>query len=379
MSLSLSAYNIVVNRDSHDTFLRGDSDVQQVKHWAQDPSFAKECDKEKLSYATWGKAKIIFETCTATLKFLALKIIAELANLLGATPFATRCSMHAEHIVCRMLSLKDRLMVGKDFLVTSRNLPRKKDYKFYTQPPIPLSAQGAHIKQLSKRNPTGQIDFLGNAGICSGISDWFIYLYLKTKQHALNPTEHLRAVGKIFEKGGPTQAVFLQNFPSHPLLYRHDHVREDFAKALEQYGPAQVARCNPDQCASLILRHSFNKHHPIEQKIQKIENLPPGAYKVAVKGHAMVYIKESKDLGFLYDPNIGVIKLRGPDHAQKLLEYPDIADSDRVSFDHCELPRGTNRIQTQAPLHPMPQFMPAPYFPYAGGYPMTGLQHYYWA
>ncbi|KKL26048.1 hypothetical protein LCGC14_2399180, partial [marine sediment metagenome] len=66
---------------------------------------------------------------------------------------------------------------------------------------------------LSLENNNRQIKF-NKGGVCRGMSDYFIYLYLSSKNFYKNekPEDLIRKVAEIFKRGAPLQSAFLQEF-----------------------------------------------------------------------------------------------------------------------------------------------------------------------
>ncbi len=226
---------------------------------------------------------------------LALSIIKSVCVLVGAEDLSAKYELKKKHLFFRMYRYDVSSMHGREFLVASRNTQRLDAFSFSRQPSVPFHMKGAHLHRYyyDVNDADGSIGF-NNEGVCSGMSDYFGYLYLKTKDKVKNPTAHLRALGKIFEKGANPQAIFLQ-IGYRPLDYLHRY-----------------------EIDTLL------KDHPVSEKIQKIRGLAPGIYKFILSysegyPHAVVYIKESEGLGFFYDPNQGVIRLSGRDQAKKLV------------------------------------------------------------
>src|SRR6185369_16926526 len=125
-------------------------------------------------------------------------------------------------------------------------------------------------------------------GICRGMNYWFIHLYFKTRHLFSDVEMQLAAVGKQFEQGASQQAVLLHsiNLPSVYDLLKLN-VRQDYS-VISVEGRTQ------------------------EQIINAMQMRPPGVYGIYTSSHHVVYIKVDESRHYIFDPNIGVVKVSTP-------------------------------------------------------------------
>jgi len=158
-------------------------------------------------------------------------------------------------------------------------------------------------------------------GICSGMSYWFIYLYLRTKHLFADDRAHMNAIGKNFERGGGIESTFLQFMPrlhiggNFPELHRGTHA---VASA------ANLPHIGGLRGSGAYLHQKYSCSHSSKAEfVDKFAQLPSGAYFLECCIHAMVFIKINNQLGFFFDPSHGVIEMRGDAVGEKLYEHID--------------------------------------------------------
>jgi hypothetical protein len=190
-------------------------------------------------------------------------------------------------------------------IATSRNGPNREGKIVNEHPAIPESRLDAKARKRSFCSIFHEVRFGHYEGICRGESDWFLYLYLKTKDQFTNPRVHLAAIAEQFENGGgmdPTvlQSVFLRG---GKVLNLRRGKRDAAGRLLEHY----------------VIKHKHNdwRTNPSEM-IRKIKALPVGAYRVGLPVHTTAFIKVSDQLGYYFDPNYGVIEIQGSELSEKL-------------------------------------------------------------
>lgn len=175
------------------------------------------------------------------------------------------------------------------------------------------NAQGNLIKNFSMHKsdtieasiealiPRGEalLKFDHETGICRGMSEWFIYNYLNTKDQFQDVRAHMRALGKLFKQGGGIEPMILQtvlnNEKKQELLGLKLGVPNSRASMREPLHKFTLSQ---------------NKYSDA-QMIDKIQKIPPGAYMVSLGVHMTTYIKVSDTLGFFFDPNEGIIEING--------------------------------------------------------------------
>lgn len=209
-----------------------------------------------------------------------LVVISGLLQGVGATDLSKRCYVHSRHLLDQSQLLSTFRKYRDNFLIPLTNAHRLDTEDFYLHPPL------AHPLQRDT-----SLNFYHSMGICRGICDWFLYLYFKTQANFTSPEEHIKAVGKIFEKGAPRQAAFFQTFTA------------SYALTLLGFG------VQPD-----VLRFA-DIAGQIGTTANRIYHLPPGAYALYLSHkHRMNFIIEPSGERFFIEPNQGCLKV--PDALQ---------------------------------------------------------------
>ncbi len=146
-----------------------------------------------------------------------------------------------------------------------------------------------------------------NGGKCAGMCDKFIADYFRTKNRFDDPCKHMKFLGGQYTKGANLEAVVLQNLTGKT---RTEMMKLESLEKTYYNFKERVTSWD----------HIGEKKYPGHFK-----QLPVGVYEMSLPGHATVYIKESEDLGFYYDPNVGVVKLEGKEQGEKLFKCLDLS------------------------------------------------------
>ncbi len=134
---------------------------------------------------------------------------------------------------------------------------------------------------------TKTLDLYRENGICRGASLWFLYLYLNTSHLFIDTETHLRAVAEQFKLGVPPQGAISQ--------------------ALEEGSPLlRLQKEDRDEHNISILELDSDA----ESADDKIKALLPGAYRLGVYKHSIVYIKPDGNAGYLFDPETGLLDVK---------------------------------------------------------------------
>lgn len=139
--------------------------------------------------------------------------------------------------------------------------------------------------QLIALQRVESVTFYHLEGMCQGASDWFLTLYLKTKDQFATPEQALRAVAAEFVSGMPKEAAFLQSMWIDPSWYGLQ------TKTLEEH-QASLYDLDLDQKGAL----------------EKVNALPNGVYRVGVYNHSMVFCKSDEQNGWIWNPAIGLLR-----------------------------------------------------------------------
>ncbi len=238
---------------------------------------------------------------------IVLKIIAKIASLLGAKGFAKQTKTASQYQLAgfRLYSeTPTKLFRIKD----SVNRPNSEGQIVNQTPLIPESCiTDPKVKKKTYCTIYKGIKFNHNKGICRGMSEWFLYLYLHTKSQFSDPRSHMLALGKQFANGGGMDPTLLQSL----------NLKK--GKLLNMKFGTQAPHTT--RCPTPL-----HKHTPAEWKsqagqiVQRLQNLPAGAYGVGLPLHQTAYIKIDDRLGYFFDPNHGITEINGDAVGEKLYE-----------------------------------------------------------
>lgn len=169
----------------------------------------------------------------------------------------------------------------------------------------PIPPDSITDPKMKKRTFSHGVKFNNNNGICRGISEWFMYLYLNTKDQFTDSRAHMRALGKQFVSGGGYEAALLQS------------INAKKGKVLGLKAGIQ----RPHEVEKEL--HKFpttNWRSNKRDMVQHLKNLPAGAYIIGVPRHATAYVKINDNLGFFFDSNEGIVEINGPTQAEEFYE-----------------------------------------------------------
>ncbi len=237
---------------------------------------------------------------------IVLKIVAKIASLLGAKEFAKQAKTAAQYQLAGFGLYSEtptKLFRIKD----SVNRPNPEGQIVNRTPAIPESRiTDPKVKKKTFCIVDKAVEFNHQKGICRGMCEWFLYLYLHTKSQFSDPRRHMLALGKQFAKGGGMDPTLLQS------LFLNK------GKLLNMKFGAQTTHTR--------YPISLFEHTPIEWKakaepiMRELQNLPAGAYGVGLPLHQTAYIKIDDRLGYFFDPNHGITEINGDSVGEKLYE-----------------------------------------------------------
>lgn len=239
---------------------------------------------------------------------LALKIISKSASLVGAKEFAKQTKTAFQYQKAGFGLYSDtptKLFMIKD----TTNRPNDQGAIVNKTPFIPESRiTDPKVKHRTFCRLRKGIKFNHDQGICRGMSNWFLYLYLNTKNQFADPRSHMAALGAQFSKGGGIEPTLLQsiNLWKGKLLNlkigtQGIHSHGSFGDPLYAHTPAEWKSQS-------------------KQIIEKLQNMPAGAYGTYLPFHMTAYIKINDRQGFFFDPNEGIIEIIGDNVGEKLYE-----------------------------------------------------------
>ncbi len=302
-------------------YMSGEEQIQTI---------AKEAANPPASSLWQGKWQVVI--LTARIPFDCILVIfweatRGLTYVLCMPTLSTYCHIRGVHAMAADLSrLYDICRFGENLLVPSINFPKSSLADLCAHPSLSREVVKSNplLTDTRKGSPVlpEPLEFFHKKGTCRGMSDWFLYLYFATKHLFSDPEEHLKAVARRMETGATGQATLLQTFsPSdgrsmlHLLEKRIHH-----PIASKPWGELSKSEQKDyfSYTFNTIPPKLFEKDHPEAKKL--IRSLPSGAYHLGVPFHAMTFFKLSPTLAYLFDPNAGLIRMKG-DMPQKVLDY----------------------------------------------------------
>ncbi len=200
-----------------------------------------------------------------------------LLHFCSMTDLSKKMWVQSRHTINDATAIKTDKIFQNNLLAKSVNTHRLDRADYFLQPSIRTS--------LATHPSGGMVNFFHAGGICRGMCHWFIHLYFKSRGQFSNTDEHFRSVGQQFMQGAPDQAALLQSLdlpPTYSLL--HLNVRADYSK--------------------VKVKDKTN-----EQIMRGLLCQPPGVYGIYTSSHQVVFIKIDESRQYLFDPNIGVIKV----------------------------------------------------------------------
>jgi len=187
-------------------------------------------------------------------------------------------------------------------LSRARNGPQKNLPEIQSLQPIEVTDA-----KLQNRT-TSQLKF-STEGMCRGMSAWFVYLYLQTKHLFSDAQKQMISLSKIFADGAPIEAALLQ-----AVLKNGGIINLSF-------GAPVILGKKPIQ--TIALMESKEKRQIANPLLaeKELNNLKMGAYFCYYSLHVVAFVKTSSNLGYFFDPNIGIIEIAGPDLGAELLGW----------------------------------------------------------
>jgi hypothetical protein len=213
------------------------------------------------------------------------------------------------------------LRYDANFLTSCINAPKFKPKFFKTsfnktsfaKPSIEITDR--EILSLLKKDKK-VLEFSFDGGVCRGMCEFFIYLYISLKDEFLKKEDLLLSITKSFENGSRKRSSLLQKFihGTKLLNLETDKKLQFFTKNL----------------ADGVTRKVFDEKvfSDLENGIYEID-----LYKISgdkTSAHACLIIKESHERFYVFDPNIGLFKFFSKDTIKDVLNYfsPQYIDGD---------------------------------------------------
>jgi hypothetical protein len=286
-------------------FLRSDAINQVLSR--KDKPFSKVLVPLKLNLAgKWQVCQIV--TCPFRyISAIALQIISKMVRFLGAVDFAKQLTTGARYLVAGFELYPEE--PTKLFRIKNTvNRPNALGSVINKTPMIPESRiTDPKIKKKTWCSEQKGIKFNHNQGICRGISFWFLYLYLKTKDQFSDPRNHMAALGKQFVHGGGVDPTLLQS------IYLQK------GKLLGLNIGTQPAHSRAKSC-SLMEYIPAEWRSSAREITRQLQNMPAGAYEIFLPVHATNFVKIHDKLGYFFDPNNGITEINGDAVGEKLYQ-----------------------------------------------------------
>lgn len=280
------------------------------------------------------------------------------SKVLFFSKLSIRCKIIERHFEFNIDYYLNNYKYKNKLISSSVNGPDLNVSDIYLQNAFKTDEFNPKIAKRINFNELNQIDFSGVDGVCFGMSNWFIYLFLKTQKKCPDIEKHLKVVGKIFENGANHQALILQ--PMQKDLHKSfrlqlleafkaslktqqckslkdnilkicdklknvldklfEHVKKlnvssDFDcivnqhKLIFKYPMPDLSGTFQDFINSTI---EINKNLFKDKLRNKINLLPNGAYLISASdkrgSHIISFIKDNEKK-YIFDSNIGVIKI----------------------------------------------------------------------
>ncbi|NGX40976.1 MAG: hypothetical protein KR126chlam4_00808 [Candidatus Anoxychlamydiales bacterium] len=270
--------HILGSYDSYCNFMKGEQPISHLKKIAETGviSNAKPYRKIKLIWKVFKESALMLFTAGRCFEAFSSHYCKE------------------KNAIEELKGMKKTTILGNEFLVKSHN---RLSYKHQKDSVIPISNIDKKLKSylLEGDKPKKVLD-LNEHGICRGMSEWFAYLYFKTLESFKNkPHEfHVKAIAENFKKGSPIEGALLQKFPN------------------------SISIRPPIFFEALYAQKFKNPLKKREESIKILKKLPLGIYDLNIlasssseTGHDCILIKESSDLIYFWEPNNGLIKIKG--------------------------------------------------------------------
>lgn len=275
-------------------FFQSEEEIQEIARLSR----IQRPYQKTLYYDKW---QVVWIVCTTPFRMVlslfwkALACFYEKKELYASMQHAQVKAAHQERLYRNYAKQAE---FKEDLLCPASNFHQLEAEDLYKQPSLPTSSiRDPWVLDQTYARIRDRVDFFDAGGLCAGASRWFVHLYLSTKGMFESPYEHMRAVGKQFEKGMPKKAALL-----HAL--NHNSTNELF----------------PIKTDFEFAKISWEQIDDPKAAIAVFNGLEPGCYELGTFAHRFVYIKSNDDLGFIFDPNKGVIVQEG-DLAQKVFNF----------------------------------------------------------
>ncbi len=280
-SFAMSIHQIPKNLREATRYFQLDPDLVKVKQLAHQETVSSErlhhIHTKCFYVQAGGKALVSY----------FINVVGSLTYLIGACDLSKRCTILSIDLCSDFLLLDAIKRYGSDLKMPILNMQRKDTSDVFLKP-IPSPLYEAH-------------SFYHPHGVCRGISDWFIFLYLKTRRHFTSSEKQILAVAKIFEQGAPRASTLIQSMNAEDISWQ----------ALKLKVTTDVLTVTTQTTS-------------IDKIARKIHRLPKGIYGIYFVGktiHRLNYIRTSTGKRFIINPQAraGLINISSKDTLLKAL------------------------------------------------------------
>jgi hypothetical protein len=263
---------VLMTQATVECFLNGEQEAAEISRFTPPASTSMSSHHGRL-WDAWIDTDELYSLFSS----FFLTVASYLFHAVCLIDLSKRTWVMSRHAMADATAIKTQKIFQANLLCRSINTHRKDTADYFLESPIPTPFV-AHPNSTS-------LNFFHQDGICRGMCHWFIYLYFKTQGCFTDPEQHVRAVGQQFEQGASRQPAFLHSLTLPPLydLLRLN-VHQDNSKV-------RVTGTTP------------------EQVLREFQCRAPGVYGIYTSSHQVVYIKIDDSRQYLFDPNIGCLKI----------------------------------------------------------------------
>lgn len=157
----------------------------------------------------WGWLKAHLRVGVSSLIQVALCALKNVAKCFGAKNWKRQIRVCNNRLYSASAHLRLFETYGTNFLMPMVNTHRRGTEDLYCLPKCP--------ELNPPHSPFITFKFHHPKGICRGISDLFLFLYLRAKEQFPSKENLLKAVARVFEHGAPREAAVLQQMLEEPV------------------------------------------------------------------------------------------------------------------------------------------------------------------
>jgi hypothetical protein len=263
-------------------FMNAERDLEQIRNFQHPEHY----------FTGWEITRVGISAPIGVIGYLFLMGIGFLLYAVRARDLAKRCAIIATHLLTDFFSLIYLCRYGENYLRPFANAPAISRSDLYLHPPV------SWTDTVFDGHDT-EADFCNARGVCYGMAHWFAFLYFYSLKTGKDPEELIYGCAEIFKDGATAQAALLQTVRASS----HQH---------------HLLSYKEECCVSTTLSEI---NQDIASFSSNFNALNPAIYGISFCHHRVAYIKIREDLGFLIDPNGGIIKMASSDQAETLLSH----------------------------------------------------------